>query len=58
VLLPTVIAGEGLTVTTTVLDVVPQPVDVPVTVYVEVTLGEAVTEAPVVALRPVDGDHE
>ena len=31
---------------------------VPVTVYEVVAAGVAVTVAPVVALKPVDGDHE
>jgi hypothetical protein len=35
-----------------------QPPVVPVTVYVVVEAGFAVTEAPVVALRPVAGDQE
>ena len=46
----------GLTVTVTVA-VLEQPEVVPVTVYVVVEPGLAVTEEPVVALRPVPGLH-
>ena len=35
-----------------------QPLVVPVTVYVVVVVGDAVTEDPVVELKPVDGLHE
>ena len=52
-----VIVGFGLTVTVRV-PVAEQPAPVvPVTVYVEVTVGFAVTIAPVVALRFEDGDQ-
>jgi hypothetical protein len=46
--------GGALTVTTIVWVAVHVPL-FPVTVYVVVTEGEAVTEAPVVALRPAAG---
>jgi hypothetical protein len=49
--------GAVSTVTVTV-DVELQPDVVPVTVYVVVVAGVAVTLAPVVALRPVAGDQE
>jgi hypothetical protein len=50
--------GNGLTVTATVA-VLLQPVTplVPVTVYVVFEAGFAVTVAPVVADKPVEGDH-
>lgn len=48
--------GTVFTVTTTVVDPEHPPV-VPVTVYVVVAVGEAVTVAPVVPLKPVEGDH-
>lgn len=53
------IEGNGFTVTTAV-EVDEQPVDVsvPVTTYVVVTVGEAMTEIPVVVFNPVEGDHE
>ena len=52
----TVTVGEGLTITVAVA--VPEPQGpVPVTVYVVVTVGQAVGEAPVVALSPVAGDQ-
>ena len=35
-----------------------QPLLVPVTVYVVVEVGDAVTEFPVVVFNPVDGDHK
>jgi hypothetical protein len=50
--------GKGLTVTVTVVVFVQPEADVPETVYVVVEAGLAVTEAPVVALNPVDGAHE
>ena len=54
----TVIAGNGFTVTVTVA-VLLQPIEfVPVTVYVVVTAGVAVTFTPVVADNPVDGSQE
>ena len=46
------------TVTVTVAVLLQDKVLVPVTVYVVVTVGEAETLEPVVAERPVDGDHE
>lgn len=50
--------GSGFTVMVRVA-VLTQPLAlVPLTVYVVVTVGEAVTFAPVVTLSPVDGDHE
>jgi hypothetical protein len=48
--------GGGLTVTVTCA-VAEHPPDVPVTVYVVVLAGFAVTEEPVVALNPVAGLH-
>jgi hypothetical protein len=54
---PALIEGIGLTVTVTVA-VLLQPNDEPVKVYVVVTVGDAITLAPVVAERPVAGDHE
>ena len=53
------ITGAVLTVTVDVVEL-KQVVDVlvPVIVYVVVVKGFAVTVAPVVALRPVAGDHE
>lgn len=48
--------GSGLTVTIEVAEDVHVPV-VPVIVYVVVTVGLAVTDAPVVALNPVEGDQ-
>jgi hypothetical protein len=50
------VTGSGFTVTTTVVVPVHAP-DVPVTVYVVVEGGLAVTDVPVVALSPVAGDH-
>jgi hypothetical protein len=48
----------GVAFTETNLVAVPlQPLVVPVTVYVVVAVGVAVTLAPVVAVSPVDGDH-
>lgn len=52
----TVTVGVGFTVTRAVAEAVHEPV-VPITVYVVVTVGLAVTVAPVVALNPVDGDQ-
>ena len=51
---PPLVAGIGLTVTVTVA-VLLQPKDVPVTVYVIVDVGLAVTLAPVVADKFVPG---
>jgi hypothetical protein len=48
--------GVGLTVITTVAILEQVPV-VPVTVYVVVEVGVAVTVAPVVALNPAAGAH-
>jgi hypothetical protein len=56
-LLPVAAAGNAFTVIVVVaLFVHPLP-SVPVTVYVVVVPGVAVTFAPVVALRPVPGLH-
>ena len=52
----TEITGDGVTVTVTCAVEV-HPFLVPVTVYVVVVVGEAVTEVPVVLLNPVAGDH-
>ena len=53
-----VIVGGGVTVTTMLAVAGKQaPTAVPVTVYVVVDGGLATTEAPVVALNPVAGDH-
>ena len=52
----TVITGAGLTVTVTCAVAV-HPTLVPVTVYVVVLVGVAVTEVPAVLLSPVGGDH-
>ena len=52
----TVITGGGLMVTVTCAVAV-HPLDVPVTVYVVVEVGVAVTDAPVVLLNPVAGLH-
>ena len=49
-----VTVGAGLTVTLTDAVLVQPEAFVPVTVYVVVVVGFAVTEAPVVALNPVD----
>ena len=54
---PPLTVGIGFTVTVT-LAVLLHPADVPVTVYVVVTVGFAVTGLPVVTSRPVDGAHE
>jgi hypothetical protein len=49
---------EGVAFTDTTLVAVPLQLPVvPVTVYVVVVVGVAVTLAPVVAESPVDGDH-
>jgi hypothetical protein len=51
-----VITGAGITVyVRLVLPVHPE--SVPATVYVTEPLPTVVTEVPVVALKPVDGDH-
>lgn len=49
--------GVGLTVMVTVAVLEQPPLD-PVTVYVVVELGFALTVAPVDDVRPVVGDHE
>ena len=49
--------GSGFTFTVTCVDAVQPLLSVPVTVYVEVEVGFAVTVAPVVALSPVAGDQ-
>jgi hypothetical protein len=53
----TVTTGSGLTVTVT-CPVAEHPLEVPVTVYVVVVVGFAVTGEPVDALSPVEGVHE
>ena len=53
----TVIVGRGNTVTVQVAVPVQPKAFVPVTVYVVVTVGEAVTTEPVVALKFVAGAH-
>ena len=53
----TVTTGRGLTVTVTCVVAV-HPFKVPVTVYVVVEVGDAVTVEPVVLLSPVAGDQE
>jgi hypothetical protein len=55
---PALIEGIGLTVTVTVAAVLHPGDEVPVTVYIVVTDGEALTLAPVVAVSPVAGVHE
>ena len=50
-----VISGAVVTVTVTVAVLVHPLASAPVTVYVVVTAGEAVTTAPVVADRPLAG---
>jgi hypothetical protein len=52
-----VILGLGFTVTVTGLLRVQPFAPVPVIVYVVVTVGDAVTGLPVVALSAVAGDH-
>ena len=52
-----VTTGNGFTVTVTVVVFVQPATDVPVMVYVVVTVGQALTTAPVVALNPVAGAH-
>ena len=49
--------GSGFTFTVTCVDAVQPLLSVPVTVYVEVEEGFAVTVEPVVALSPVAGDQ-
>jgi len=51
------IVGVSITVTVTVAVARQPPGPVPETVYVVVCVGEAFTEAPVVALSPVAGVH-
>jgi hypothetical protein len=53
----TATTGFEFTVTATVVIAVQPPDADPVTVYVMVDVGEAITVAPVVALRAVDGDQ-
>ena len=52
-----VTTGIGFTVIVTVAVLTHPAAEVPVTVYVVVAVGVAVTEAPVVALSAVLGDH-
>ena len=54
----TLITGSGLTVTVTCTDAVQPLTSVPVTVYVEVETGVAVTGEPVDELKSVAGLHE
>ena len=55
----TAIVGAGFTVIVTVAVAgAHEPAAVPVTVYVVVEEGDAFTVVPVVALKPVAGDHE
>ena len=54
----TLITGRGFTFTVTCAEAVHPLISVPVTVYVVVEAGFAVTEEPVVALNAVDGLHE
>ena len=51
------IVGSGFIVTSISSVFVHPFASVPVTTYEVVTEGEAVTEAPVVALKPVEGVH-
>jgi hypothetical protein len=53
----TEITGSGLTFTVTCVEAVQPFTSVPVTVYVVVDVGFAVTVEPVVALSPVAGDQ-
>ena len=53
----TEITGSGFTFTVTCVDAVQPLPSVPVTVYVVVEVGLAVTVEPVVALSPVAGDQ-
>jgi hypothetical protein len=53
----TVIIGMFSVTTTVVVFVQPVAVIVPVTVYVVVIVGLAITDVPVVALNPVAGVH-
>ena len=52
----TLTTGSGFTVTVTCALAV-HPFKVPVTVYVNVETGDAVTVEPVVLLNPVEGVH-
>ena len=52
----TVTVGNGFTVTTEVTEPVHAPLDALI-VYVVVTVGFAVTEEPLVPLKPVAGLH-
>lgn len=53
-----IITGKALTVTVIVLLWEQLSPSTPVTVYVVVVVGLAVTVAPVVAFKPVEGLHE
>ena len=57
VIADTTTVGVGFTVIVCKVVLVQVPIE-PVTVYVIVTVGFAVTVEPVVELKPVDGDHE
>jgi hypothetical protein len=54
----TVTAGTGFIVTVTCAEALQELLSVPVTVYIIVEDGEAVTVEPVVELNPVAGLHE
>ena len=58
ILLPALTTGKGFTVTVTVAVFTQPLLLVPVTVYVVVAAGLAVTDVPVDADRPVAGLHE
>jgi hypothetical protein len=52
-----VAVGRGFTVTEAVAELLHPTVGVPVTVYIVVTAGVAVTVAPVDGVRPIAGNH-
>jgi hypothetical protein len=55
---PALVGGSGKTVTSTSSESVqPVAVIVPVTVYVVVTVGDAITELPVLVFRVEEGDQ-
>ena len=53
----TLTTGSGLTITGTIVVPVQPLTSVPLTVYVVVVVGFALTLEPLVALKPVDGDQ-
>ena len=55
---PALIVGVELTVTVTVFVILQPKLLYPVTVYVVVTVGLAITAGPAVDDKPVDGDQE